>query len=67
MYFQDADLSRDKINKEVDGQEKIYMVRETKNGGEREDELRKIELAKKHFKAIGMHDYAKSTPDDWKI
>ena len=38
--------------KEVDGREKVYMVRETKNGGEREDELHKINCAKKHFEAI---------------
>lgn len=55
------------IVKEVDGQEKVYMVRETKNGGEREDELRKIRCAKRHFEAIGIHDYAKSTPDDWRV
>ncbi len=55
------------IVKEVDGQEKIYMVRETKNGGERESELAKIECAAKHFTEIGMHDYAKSTPDNWRV
>ncbi len=55
------------IVKEVEGSEKIYMVRETKNGGERESELAKIECAKKHFAEIGMHDYAKSTPDDWRV
>ncbi len=55
------------IIKEIDGHEKIYMVRETKNGGEREDELRKIASAAKHFEAIGMRDYAKSTPDDWRV
>ncbi|MFZ1360530.1 MAG: DEAD/DEAH box helicase family protein [Candidatus Saccharimonadales bacterium] len=55
------------IVKEIDGQEKVYMVRETKNGGERESELQKIECAKKHFDEIGMHDYAKSTPDDWRV
>lgn len=55
------------IVKEVDGQEKIYMVRETKNGGERESELAKISCATKHFAEIGMYDYAKSTPDDWRV
>lgn len=55
------------IVKEVNGVEKVYMVRETKNGGEREDELRKITCAKKHFEAIGMDNYAKSTPDDWRV
>lgn len=55
------------IVKEVNGVEKIYMVRETKNGGEREDELHKIACAKKHFETIGMCDYAKSTPDDWRV
>lgn len=55
------------IVKEVEGSEKIYMVRETKNGGEREDELTKIRCAAQHFEAIGMKDYAKSTPDDWRV
>lgn len=55
------------IVKEVEGAEKIYMVRETKNGGEREDELRKIQCATEHFAEIGMHDYAKSTPDGWRV
>ena len=55
------------IVKEVDGQEKIYMVRETKNGGEREEELRKIACAARHFAEIGMENYAKSTPDDWRV
>ena len=55
------------IVKEVNGVEKVYMVRETKNGGEREDELHKIACAKKHFETIGMCDYAKSTPDDWRV
>lgn len=55
------------IVKESDGAEKIYMVRETKNGGERESEIQKIKLAKRHFEAIGMHNYAKSTPDDWRM
>jgi type III restriction enzyme len=55
------------IVKEIDGAEKIYMVRETKNGGERESELQKILCASRHFEAIGMRDYAKSTPDDWRV
>lgn len=55
------------IVKETDGHEKVYMVRETKNGGERESELTKIECASKHFAEIGMHDYAKSTPGDWRV
>lgn len=55
------------IVKEVDGHEKVYMVRETKNGGERSDELAKINCAAKHFEEIGMYDYAKSTPADWRV
>ncbi len=55
------------IVKEVDGNEKVYMVRETKNGGERESELQKIHCATEHFKEIGMYDYAKSTPEDWRV
>lgn len=55
------------IVKEVEGQERVYMVRETKNGGERREELSKIECAKKHFEEIGFDNYAKSTPDDWRV
>lgn len=55
------------IVKEVDGQEKIYMIRETKNGGERQSELNKIQCAKKHFEAIGLNNYEKSTPANWNI
>ena len=55
------------IVKEEDGHEKVYMVRETKGGGERQSELDKIDYATKHFAEIGMHDYRKSTPDDWGI
>lgn len=55
------------IVKEVDEQEMIYMVRETKNGGERDSEIQKIECAKKHFAEIGLPDYAKSTPEDWRV
>ena len=51
----------------MDGNEKVYMVRETKNGGERESELQKIYCATEHFKEIGMYDYAKSTPEDWRV
>jgi type III restriction enzyme len=55
------------IVKEVNGREKVYMIRETKNGGERESELQKISCAAKHFEEIGVHDYAKSTPEDWRV
>lgn len=55
------------IVKEVDGHEKVYMVRETKNGGERQSELDKITCAKKHFDVIGMHDYEKATPENWRV
>ena len=46
---------------------KTLSVRETKNGGERESELQKIHCATEHFKEIGMYDYAKSTPEDWRV
>jgi type III restriction enzyme len=59
------------IVKEVDGEEKIFMIRETK-GSQQEDllrgtELAKINCAKKHFSAIGVENYAKSSPSNWNI
>ncbi len=59
------------IVKEVDGQEKIYMIRETKGTQQtsllRPSEEAKIVCGKKHFKAIGIEDYAVSSPDYWNI
>lgn len=58
------------IVKESDGQEKIYMIRETKSSAQqelRQSEENKIKLAKKHFEAIGIDNYTKSTRDDWAV
>ena len=59
------------IVKHEDGQERVYMIRETKST---EDEIRrrptenaKIKAAKQHFKAIGVSDYAVSVPGRWKL
>lgn len=56
------------ILKREDGQDKLYMIRETKSTSDpnmlRPTEQAKIESAKKHFEAIGI-DYAKSSPDGW--
>jgi type III restriction enzyme len=63
------------IIKQVDGQDHIYMVRETKST---RDELKlrplekaKIEAAKKHFAAIGIKEgdvnYEVSIPGDWRL
>jgi type III restriction enzyme len=57
------------ILKQEDGQQKIYMIRETKSTSIdeklRPTEVAKITCGKKHFAAIGIDDYAKSSPDDW--
>jgi len=54
-----------------DGQEKIYMIRETKSTQQesllRFSENAKIHSAKKHFEAIGINNYAKSSPERWNI
>lgn len=59
------------IVKQEDGHEKIYMIRETKSTQQesllRLSEQAKIDCGKKHFEAIGVHDYAKSSPGSWNI
>jgi type III restriction enzyme len=59
------------IIKQVDGHERIYMVRETKSTADeikrRPTENAKIKAAAKHFEAIGVSDYAVSVPGDWKL
>lgn len=59
------------IVKHEDGQEHIYMIRETKSTQQesllRFTESAKISAAKKHFEAIGIDNYAKSSPDNWNI
>ena len=58
------------IVKHEDGEERIYMIRETKSTADprqlRPDERAKIESAEGHFKAIGI-DYEKSSPESWRI
>jgi type III restriction enzyme len=59
------------ILKQEDGQQKIYMIRETKSTlideKLRPTEVAKIDCGKKHFAAIGIDDYAKAAPVDWKV
>ena len=59
------------IVKQEDGHEKIYMIRETKSTQQesllRLSEQAKIDCGKKHFEAIGISDYAKSSPGTWNI
>jgi type III restriction enzyme len=59
------------ILKQEDGQQKIYMIRETKSTPIdellRPTEVAKIDCGKKHFAAIGINDYAKASPEDWRI
>lgn len=59
------------IVKHEDGEERVYMIRETKST---EDEIKrrptenaKIKSAKQHFEAIGVPDYAVSTPANWRV
>ncbi|WP_033106703.1 restriction endonuclease [Microbacterium profundi] len=59
------------IIKREDGEDRIYMIRETKSTMDdsklRPSELAKIKSAKQHFKAIGIEDYARSAPGSWNI
>lgn len=59
------------ILKQEDGQEKIYMIRETKSTPLdsllRSSESAKIKCGKKHFAAIGIEDFAKATPGRWNL
>ncbi|WP_022919650.1 DEAD/DEAH box helicase family protein [Ruania albidiflava] len=59
------------IVKHEDGEERVYMIRETKST---EDEIKrrptenaKIKSAKQHFEAIGVPDYMVSVPGSWKL
>lgn len=59
------------IVKQADGEERVYMIRETKST---EDEIKrrptenaKIKSAKQHFEAIGVPGYAVSVPGAWKL
>ncbi len=59
------------IIKHEDGNDRIYMIRETKSTDDevkrRPTENAKIKAATKHFAAIGVADYAVSTPSDWRL
>jgi type III restriction enzyme len=59
------------IIKQVDGEDRLYMIRETKSTAEdlklRPNEKAKIESAKKHFEAIGIENYAVSSPGQWNL
>lgn len=59
------------IIKHEDGEDRIYMIRETKSTLDdsklRPSELAKIKSAKEHFKAIGIDDYGRSTPEKWNL
>lgn len=59
------------IIKQEDGEDRIYMIRETKSTLDdsklRPTELAKIKAAKRHFAAIGIDDYERSVPGKWKL
>ena len=59
------------IIKQEDHQERIYMIRETKSTQNddklRPSELAKIKSAKQHFKAIGIENYERSAPENWRL
>jgi type III restriction enzyme len=59
------------IKTDEDGQDRIYMIRETKSTQNprerRHEENAKIECGKKHFAAIGIGDYQVSSPDRWNL
>ena len=58
------------IVKHVDGEDRLYMIRETKSTMSehllRATEQAKIDAATEHFKTIGV-DYAKAAPGKWNI
>lgn len=59
------------IIKHEDGEDKIYMIMETKSTLEeskrRPTENAKIKSAKKHFAAIGIDNYDISVPGRWNV
>jgi type III restriction enzyme len=59
------------IIKQEDGEDRIYMIRETKSTLDdsklRPTELAKIKSAKRHFEAIGIDDYARAVPGAWRV
>ena len=58
------------IVKRVDGEDKLYMIRETKSTMDRNkiraSEQAKIDAAEVHFAAIGVN-YSKNAPGHWNI
>ncbi|MBU6994261.1 DEAD/DEAH box helicase family protein [Ferrovum myxofaciens] len=58
------------IIKHIDGEDRIYMIRETKSTQDddklRPSELAKIKSARKHFAEIGV-GYERSTPAGWNL
>lgn len=59
------------IIKHEDGQDRVYMIRETKSTLDdsklRPSEVAKIKSAKRHFEAIGITDYGRSVPGNWNL
>lgn len=59
------------IIKQVDGEDRVYMIRETKSTLDelklRPTEAAKIASARQHFKAIGIDNYDLSSPSAWNI
>jgi type III restriction enzyme len=59
------------IKQDEDGQQRIYMIRETKSTQNprerRQEENAKIECGEKHFAAIGIGDYLVSSPGRWNL
>jgi len=59
------------IIKQVDGEDRIYMIRETKSSLDdnqlRPSELAKIKAAEQHFSAIGIDDYQRAAPEAWNL
>lgn len=58
------------IVKRADGEDKLYMIRETKSVEDewklRPSEKAKISAARKHFEVIGV-DFAKASPTNWRV
>jgi len=59
------------IIKREDGEDRIYMIRETKSTladfERRPKENAKIQAARKHFEAIGIPNYGVSVPGKWNL
>jgi type III restriction enzyme len=59
------------IIKHEDGEDRIFMIRETKSTLDdsklRPSELAKIKAATAHFEAIGQVDYGRSVPGKWNL